>query len=314
MNHLKRGLQQWFRKQFNNWLNKRQPPAREVTLSQKIIYILPSRFGLWYILLLILLYLLGTNYQNNLILLMSYMLVSVLLLALTLAWRNLHHITVSCAPVLTAYATETLMVPVSLQTPDPKQQIQCYFTSKQQPSVLADVNMRAMVPLVVEKRGYFPLPRLTIHSYYPFGLFNCKSMLMLDYHFWVFPTPLPSESADALAENSGNKNQVAEDYDTIRSYQAGDSLKLMLWKRLARDPANPVVKHAPSVPLPEPDWITIPAVTGAALELALSKACYTMLQLEQRSKPYGLRIRSKSISPSCGQQHLQRCLRELALC
>ena len=314
MNHLKRQLQQWFRQQFTSWLNKRQPLAREVTLSQKIIYILPSRFGLWYILLLVLLYLLGTNYQNNLILLMSYMLVSVLLLALTLAWRNLHNIRVSCAPVLSAYATETLMVPVSLQTAEQKQQIQCYFTYEQQPSVLADANMRAMVPLVVKKRGYFPLPRLTVHSYYPFGLFNCKSMLMLVYHFWVFPTPLPSESADALAANSGNKNQVAEDYDTIRSYQAGDSLKLMLWKRLARDPANPVVKHAPSVPLPEPDWITIPAVTGAALELALSKACYMMLQLEQRSKPYGLRIQSKSISPSCGEQHLQRCLRELALC
>ena len=314
MKHLKWRFQQWFRQRLNNWLNKRQPPARQVTLSQKIIYILPSRFGLWYILLLILLYFLGTNYQNNVILLMSYMLVSVLLLALVLAWRNLHNITVSCAPVLSAYATETLMVPVALQTPEPKQQIQCYFHSQQQPSVLADANLHVMVPLLAENRGYYPLPRLTVHSYYPFGLFNCKSMLMLDYHFWVFPKPLPSESVEALAVDRGTKNQIAADYDTIRSYHPGDSLKLMLWKRLARDPDNPVVKHAPSSPVPEPDWITIPTVTGAALEVALSKACYMMLQLEQRSKPYGLRINTKSISPSCGQQHLQRCLRELALC
>lgn len=309
MKRIKARWQHWF----NNWLDKRQPKAREVTLSQKIIYILPSRFGLWFILLLILLYLLGTNYQNNLILLMSYMLVSVLLLALTLAWRNLHKLTVSCAPVLSAYAEETLMVPVSLQAAIPRQQLHCYFNPSL-PASVADSSPQVMVPLPTDHRGYFSLPRLTVHSYYPFGLFNCKSMLNLDYHYWVFPKPVTAETLPSFADNSGNKNQQAEDHDTIRSYQAGDSLKLMLWKRLARDPSNPVVKHAPSNPQAEPDWITIPAVSGAALEVALSKACYLMLQLEQRSKPYGLRINSKSINPSCGQQHLERCLRELALC
>lgn len=309
MKIIRRRVNKWF----NNWLDNRQPKAREVTLTQKIIYILPSRFGLWYILLLILLYLLGTNYQNNLILLMSYMLFSVLLLSLTLAWRNLYNMTVSCAPVLSAYAEEDLMVPVSLQAALPRQQIHCYFNNNQ-PASFADNSPQVMVPLATGPRGYHSLPRLTIHSYYPFGLFNCKSMLNLDYHYWVFPKPLTTETVNSLGDNSGNKNQVADDFDTIRSYQAGDSLKLMLWKRLARDPSNPVVKHAPSSPQPEPDWITIPAISGTALEVALSKACYLMLQLEQRSKPYGLRINSKSINPACGQQHLERCLRELALC
>lgn len=310
MKILRRRLRQWF----NSWLDNRQPKAREVSLSQKIIYILPSRFGLWFILLLVLLYLLGTNYQNNLILMMSYILVSVFLLALTLAWRNLHTIKVSCAPVLSAYAEETLMVPVSLRSAQPRQQLQCYFTDRQRSALLPDNSQQLMVPLLTDTRGYFPLPRLTIHSYYPFGLFNCKSMLNLDYHYWVFPKPLVTESLHLSNDGSGSKIQAAEDYDTIRGYQAGDSLKLMLWKRLARDPNNPVVKHAPSTPQPEPDWITIPALSGAALELALSKACYLMLQLEQRSKPYGLRIQNKSISPANGQPHLERCLRELALC
>tara|TARA_R110002126_G_scaffold163858_1_gene311738 strand:- start:3538 stop:4488 length:951 start_codon:yes stop_codon:yes gene_type:complete len=303
-----------FQKWFNQWLDNRQPKAREVILSQKIIYILPSRFGLWYILLLVLLYLLGTNYQNNLILLMSYMLVSVLLLALTLAWRNLHQLTVSCAPVLSAYAEETLMVPVSLQSSQPRQQLQCYFSDRQQSVLLADGAPQLMVPLATRQRGFYPLPRLTLHSFYPFGLFNCKSLLNLDYHYWVFPKPLATDSELNEGQDTGNKHNVAEDYDTIRAYQSGDSLKLMLWKRLARDPANPVVKHAPATPQPEPDWITIPALSGAPLELALSKACYLMLQLEQRGKPYGLRLNGNKISPACGQQHLERCLRELALC
>ncbi len=310
MNRLRQQFRQWF----NCWLDKRQPKAREVTLTQKIIYILPSRFGLWYILLLVLLYLLGTNYQNNLILLMSYMLVSVLLLALTMAWRNLHTIKVSCAPVLSAYAEENLMVPVYIYATPPRQQLLCVFNKADQPTKLADNSEQAIVPLATRQRGYFALPRLTLYSYFPFGLFNCKSMLNLDYHYWVFPRPLVTDSLQTGSDDTGAKTKMAEDYDTIRSYQAGDSLKLMLWKRLARDPANPAVKHAPSNPQPEPDWIIIPPVSGAALELALSKACYLMLQLEQRSKPFGLRINHTCIGPSSGQQHLERCLRELALC
>lgn len=310
MNRLRRQLRQWF----NHWLDKRQPRAREVILTQKIIYILPSRFGLWYILLLVLLYLLGTNYQNNLILLMSYMLVSVLLLALTMAWRNLHRLTVSCAPVLSAYAEEDLLVPVSIHAAQPRQQLLCAFSEGEQPTLLGENSQQAIVALPTHQRGYYALPRLTLYSYYPFGLFNCKSMLNLDYHYWVFPKPIACDTLHTSSDDSGAKNKTAEDYDTIRSYQAGDSLKLMLWKRLARDPANPVVKHAPSNPQPEPDWITIPPLHGAALELALSKACYLMLQLEQRSKPFGLRINHTSIAPASGQQHLERCLRELALC
>jgi uncharacterized protein (DUF58 family) len=310
MSRVRQQLRQWL----NSWLDNRQPKARQVKLSQKIIYILPSRFGLWYILLLVILYLLGTNYQNNLILLMSYMLLSVLLLAMVMAWRNLHGLTVSVAPVLSAYAEETLMVPVTIQSDQPRQQLQFYFINKQQPTSITDANNAAMVPLPTDNRGYFPVPRLTLHSYFPFGLFNCKSMLNLDYHYWVFPKPLAIETLHVSSDDSGSKNKAADEYDTIRGYQAGDNLKLMLWKRLARDPANPVVKYAQSTPQPEPDWIIIPAVSGAALEMALSKACYLMLQLEQRNKPYGLRINSKRLNPSCGQQHLERCLRELALC
>ncbi|MDX1677062.1 DUF58 domain-containing protein [Arsukibacterium sp.] len=310
MKNIKRQLQLLFDK----WLDSRQPKARQVTLSQKIIYILPSRFGLWYILLLILLYLLGTNYQNNLILLMSYILVAVLLLALALAWRNLHGLTISCAPVLTAYAEETLMVPVAIQSEQPRQQLQCYFNAADGHTISEDNRQPLMVPLLTVQRGYLPLPRLTLQSNYPFGLFNCKSLLNLDYHYWVFPKPLATEIAVTSIDNHGSRQQSHQDYDTIRHYQAGDSLKLMLWKRLARDPDNPVIKQANGNPQPDPDWISIPPLSGAALEQVLSKACYLMLQLEQRSKPYGLRIKDKNISPSCGQQHLERCLRELALC
>lgn len=72
-------LRQLLQQRFDRWLAQRQPASLNVSLNQGVIYILPSRFGYWFIFLILLLYLLGTNYQNNLILLTSFVLLSTLL-------------------------------------------------------------------------------------------------------------------------------------------------------------------------------------------------------------------------------------------
>ena len=70
------------RRYFQRYLDRKQPPLPALTLTQQRIYILPSRLGLWFAVLVVLLYLLGTNYQNNLILLLSFLLIGLLLLFL----------------------------------------------------------------------------------------------------------------------------------------------------------------------------------------------------------------------------------------
>ena len=60
----------------NNWLNKRIPAATRFSLNHKNIFIFPSRFGGLYLFLCLGLFILGTNYQNNLMILLCYFLVS----------------------------------------------------------------------------------------------------------------------------------------------------------------------------------------------------------------------------------------------
>ena len=40
------------RQRFRDWVNRRIPPAREVTLNQKRLFIFPSRVGLFFVLCL----------------------------------------------------------------------------------------------------------------------------------------------------------------------------------------------------------------------------------------------------------------------
>ncbi|EOG7035816.1 hypothetical protein ACLH5N_004693, partial [Aeromonas salmonicida] len=72
---MKRPLLGWrrFREQWQQrWLTRRIPPARQMTLGRRSLFILPTRMGLLYLLVMSAIYLLGTNYQNNLVLLVSY--------------------------------------------------------------------------------------------------------------------------------------------------------------------------------------------------------------------------------------------------
>ena len=49
------------------WALKRYPRSRSVTLTQKRIFILPTRAGAGFMLLLLMLLIMGVNYENNLI-------------------------------------------------------------------------------------------------------------------------------------------------------------------------------------------------------------------------------------------------------
>ena len=47
------------------WLARRIPAGKEVTLDQRRIFIFPTRAGVLYVLLVVLLLLTAINYQNN---------------------------------------------------------------------------------------------------------------------------------------------------------------------------------------------------------------------------------------------------------
>ena len=64
------------------WLARRIPPASRLTLGYRNLFILPSRLGYQYLLLLGALFVLGTNYQNNLVLALAYLLLSLFITTL----------------------------------------------------------------------------------------------------------------------------------------------------------------------------------------------------------------------------------------
>jgi uncharacterized protein (DUF58 family) len=298
---------QWFLQRMWRWLERRQPAADTLQLQQKFLFVFPTRYGFAVLGLAVLLYLLGTNYQNNLILLQSYFLVGLLLLSIILSFRNLSGLTLSATAAPAVFQGEeiTMMLQLSQQ----RQRQQVLFQLADYRLLCPHLPGTVLLKLAEQKRGYYQLPRIAISTVHPFGLIRCWCYPLLRQHYWVYPKPQHQDNYLPPVADAGELQ-----WSHLSPYQAGDPLQRIDWKRLARQPRQPVVKVFTTV-LPEQQrTLVLPPLTGPALEAALSDLCAQIIELSQARQSYALQLPHQLIDFGTGPDHRRRCLEALTLC
>jgi len=172
-------LSQYWQHKMMNWLERRIPPAHQHQLNMRSIFILPSTFGWMYIGLCICLFLLGTNYQNNIMLLLCFLLVAIFLLNLHASFWNFARLNLSVNAIPAGYQGDQVEAKLTLTEPN------CYSAKfngvltiseyKSQDSISIDCQdlTEIQLPILLSKRGVHHLPRITLSSLFPFGLYKC---------------------------------------------------------------------------------------------------------------------------------------------
>ncbi|MGK0503347.1 MAG: hypothetical protein ACJARF_002120, partial [Alteromonadaceae bacterium] len=158
------------------WLDKRIPPHSSHALNMRSVFILPSRFGWGFIVMCMCLFLLGTNYQNNLMLLLSYLLLSVMLLTLFYSYQNFAAIALSASSPKTVFANTSAHLTLNRikhsdykTTPEGLLQLQWLQLPRRKDTstITFDIGnreQRLTVPLLLHTRGEHRLPRITFKS------------------------------------------------------------------------------------------------------------------------------------------------------
>lgn len=113
---LSRYWQQWLAE----WLDRRIPPASEFTLNQRNLFIFPSRTGWIYLALTTAIFLLGSNYQNNLVLALAYLLLSLFIISIFHCHHNLRGLQIKVMPVTHAYTGQSVRFTLQLQSNRPR--------------------------------------------------------------------------------------------------------------------------------------------------------------------------------------------------
>lgn len=300
MTNLLKPLRSIFTKRFDSWLAKRMPEQKKQTLGQGNIFIFPSSFGLAYLMFLVFLFVLGTNYQNNLMLLVCYFFVSLFLIALFYSYFNLSGVTVHAEGEFFSFVEQESKVPIKFYVTSDKFSMSVRFADQELTHFdLGKGEQSVEVPVVFNKRGVYSLPRLTIKSYFPLGLFSTWTHLHFPLKQVVCPKPLAcypvtvSQVSEEIDETTARHSatQSGDDFAELSSYRVGDPLSQVAWKLVAKGGAWQTKQHQASLSTQD-NFLTLDSVDGASLEIKLRQLCFLVLEYGQSNVPFTLSLGS----------------------
>ncbi len=291
------------------------PQAGPIVLDRRRVFILPSRYGWMFALVLLALWLGAVNYNNGLAYALAFLLGGLGTVSILHTWRNLAGLRVSAGRCPPVFAGEPARFQLRLDNPGQLRHALAVQVATHTP-VWTDVEQQAQITLTLptSKRGYLALRRFTLTTAFPVGLFRAWSPLDLDLRCLVYPSPaaaqpLPAATSNGLGDTLAGRG--ADDYTGLRAYQAGDSLHHVHWKSAARSDEL-LVKQFDSGGTQTVwlDWHTLPPLD---VETRLSILCRWVLDAQAAGVRYGLRLPEREIAPACDDAHYHACLRALAL-
>lgn len=307
------------RQSIADWIFRaRFPEAYPVTLVQRRIFILPSKEGYVFALVLAVLLVASINYALSLGFILTFLLAAMGSVAMLHTWRNLAHLKLRPGRVESVFAGDTAQFAVVVESPV-RPRFAVGLSRRYADPVYADVpehgSITVHVPVKAERRGRLKCGRVEIYTRYPVGLFHAWSYFDFGQSALVYPRPDPSAGPPPARSTSESGEGVPipgeDDFHHLRDYRPGDPLRHVAWKALARgDQLLTKEFHATASGELWLDWNDARA---ADPEARLSFLAHWVLESERIGQRYGLRIPGTAIPPGRGEAHRARCLEALAL-
>lgn len=306
------------KQRYDAWLDKRLPLSDEVQLSQKRIFIVPNLIGILFLVLLGLLLVTGINYQNNLILSIGFIMISLFVTSIVATYQNISSLIVKAGACAPSFVGESVSLPLTFINPNKAAKTGIFIGfDKHHAALIPRIEDHQLQRLIYapQERGHIRVPRIKLFSVYPLGLLTCWSWLALDFNGVVYPKPvdLPFRSRDGqgLDDTAETVHSGMDEFDGLRSYQKGDSLKRVAWKQYAKT-QQLMTKQYLDFQGDERclDWYALP---GLEVEYRLQVLCGWVLKAHEQQSEYSLNLPGQSIPLGSGDQHFHQCLRALAL-
>ncbi|EAQ97848.2 DUF58 domain-containing protein [Congregibacter litoralis] len=326
--------QRWTR-----WLDRRIPRSRSVTLSQRQIFIFPSRTGFFFALCLLVMLIAAINYQNNMSYALTFLLANLFVVAVLHTYANLSGLTITAVGADDAYAGQRSGFHLRFSSSnkrghhallvgwpearEARRRRRLFTGLLSSPAMIAveeiDVEPGASRDLVlhipVGKRGWYRPGRLRIESSYPLGLLRCWTWVDLDQRALVYPAPMAAAEPEGAAGDSLDGRWLSgkgdDEFFGIRDYRAGDNPRRVYWKGLARGQALQTKDYASAVA--DARWLDWEQFSGLDQERRLSALCHWVMDYHRREFEFGLRIPGMELAPASGDRQRDQALRALAL-
>lgn len=311
-----------WRAAWQRWWQARLPRTDALTLTQRNLYILPTRAGAMLGATVLVLLLGSINYQLNLGYLLTFLLAGCALASMVVGHSTLRGLQLHLLPPEPQFqgSGSRLTIELASRRATPRHGIAAGLQGARQ-HVYVDVpaggSSQVQVVFSPQRRGLHAIPALQLHTRFPIGAFRVWTLWRPAAQVLVYPQPeahpppLPAGLAQAGSARAAQAASSGE-FDGVRAYRRGDPLKLVVWKKAAK--AGELVSRDSQQGERQRLWLTLQATGLAEREAALARLCAWVLQADRLALEYGLRLPGRELAPARGEAHRRRCLEALALC
>jgi len=305
---------------------EKKPEPGEVILNQRRVFTVPSKPGLFFVFMLVILFLASTNYNLNLGFAMTFLLAGLAVINALFTFRNLAYLHLNagvCSPI---FAGDIAEFPIIIRNKHrlPRYALHVGFNRSDSVAHVIDINAQESVQLRLQvqsqQRGYLSIPRIRLQTGFPLGLLRAWSTWLPDAKTLVYPTPESDPPALPLSpsdDGTGFQNNGDEDFAGVRSYQSGDPLKHLSWKHIARvdlEAGGSLVSKLFSGGVQGEVLLDFAALNPQLdLELRSSRMTAWILEAERHGLAYGFKLDAIDYPPALNEAHQSACLRALAL-
>lgn len=299
---------------------KRQ--AGPISIPRGRVYILPTRFGYGFALMLLVMLLGAMNYSNSMAFLLTFLLTGLGLLCMHHTHANLANLQLRAGTVRPVFAGDTAQIEVRIDNPSAQTRLSIELSwpraaggTPANHDVIALQSATMQLPLAAPRRGWLKSGVFSVSTDYPLGLFHAWTWAELDIAVLVFPTPANARLVPPGSAGHGSmeaSHRVGQDeFSGLRSYQRGDTARAIHWKSLPKSP-QPMVKQFQEA-LDQDLWLEWHALPQLDTEARLSQLARWVLDADALQRRYGLRVPGMTIAPAQGDAHRFQCLKTLAL-
>ena len=308
------------------WFENRLARSDHTTLTQRNLYILPTRAGWAFCITLVVRLLAAINYQLNLGYALTFLLGGAALVSMQQTHNNLRRLALRIKPPAPVFAGEPCTLEIVFDNPGAERHgvgLSLYVAQRQDSSfcdVPALGSTSARLRFTPIARGRHALPTLRIESHFPLGLFRAWTVWRPAAQVLVYPQPEQPAPALPPAQPSDQGPQrdrpaAGPEFQGVRAWRTSDTLRQVIWKKSAR--AGELISRDTSASAALAltlDFAGAGTGTGpAADEARLSRLTAWVLTADRLGHGYALRLPGAWLAAASGDGQRLAALAALAL-
>ena len=298
-------------------LTRRGPMTPPFELEYRHVFVLPTRFGWGFGFMLVFMALGALNFNNNMALMLVFLLGTIAQLTTLIAYRNLSGLSVDSIHAEPVFSGENAHFRVFVSNGDERQRfaVQAGFKDAQDCKDLMLNSCESFhLKHPTKTRGWLEMPSFRLETRFPLGLFKAWSWIFPQTRCLVYPSPAKKAPPLPKTGHGQSGRSMKGDGDQIhglRKYQPGDSIQRIAWRASARhDELYSLEMEAPRQEACELDWDLL---KGSDVETRLSILTAWVVSADHKQLLYSLRLPDQQVPAGNGITQRSKCLELLAL-